>query len=90
MFDKTRLICTDRIQTPQGQRFWVSVVEQAINLGFYVYYVDFNTPRVYAHIDSIKKFHEYDNKGLIWTAKQKGEAQLLLISENPLPKFHKD
>ena len=90
LFAKNKLICTDRLQTPGGKRFWISAITSAIKAGLNVYYLDMNRqPRVYAHIGSMTKFEEYDNQGLIWSKENKGKGQLLLISEEQIPQFHK-
>ena len=84
LFSKTGLICTDRIQTPQGSRFWTSVISRALGFGFFAYFADLNShPRQYAPLTQ-EKFNDLDNKGLIWTRKEKGKGQLLLISKEPI------
>ena len=90
LFSKSGLICTDRIQTPDGRRFWSSVVAHAFAGGFFVYFVDMNAiPRKYVPIPGPEEFTDLDQRGMIWTNGEKGKGQLLLISKEKIQEMHK-
>lgn len=43
LLPRRHVMVTDRMQTPDGKRFWIDVVEKAFNNSMYVYIYDMNT-----------------------------------------------
>lgn len=83
-------ICTDRHQTPNGQRFWRSVISEAIEKNLHVYTVDLNnSPRIYGVISNNEDLRRFTEMGFVWDNNQSGEGKLLIISKNKIQKFHK-
>lgn len=87
LFALNELICTDRLQTFDGARFWVSVSVEALDKGLYLYLVDLNSQDPSKRLQQIpdkETFNKLTEGDQIWNHEQKGQAQLLVIAQEPL------
>ena len=83
LFKENDLICTDKQQTPDGQRFWLIVLSAAFQQGLNIYHLDMNKkPHQPIKLKNMNDIDFLESK--IWSDKHKGQA-ILLISKNELP-----
>lgn len=88
LFNKNKLVCTDRYQTPDGKRLWEKMLSIAFSKGYYVYYYDISKTDsdkiVVKEFKDIADFSKYADDGRIWLSNSSGQKKLLLISETKL------
>ena len=81
LFGEYDLIVTDRLQSPSGRRFWLSIVATAIKSGYPIYLVDLiNNTKVQMHSSQ----EILDKSDFIWPKHEIGKSRLLCIAKTKI------
>jgi hypothetical protein len=79
---KTGTIVTDYQQTSKGRGFWGDRIGEALNIGKYVYYVNFQPDRIIKQIINIRELEDLSD--IAYGDHQKYRQRRLIITNQPI------
>lgn len=82
LLDQTGLIASDRRQSPDGQRFWILRISEALDKGLFVYLLNATGPRELTRVHNRVQLDAMH--GEIWGTTHNFQTKLLLISKQQL------